>query len=412
MRKQTVISLLCAGVLTAGAVTGLMGFADNDTALAGSAGTEKVQLLATSDVDSDSDSDSSDTAEATGTITGVSDVAAAAMPSVVSITNKSVQEVQNLYSIYGYGAPTYEQESTSCASGIIIGKNDSELLICTNNHVVENSTELSVGFADESVCEAVVKGTDASNDLAVVAVKLDDISSDTMDAIKVAEIGDSDKLVVGQQVVAIGNALGYGQSVTTGIVSALNRTIDIDGYQADLIQTDAAINPGNSGGALLDMQGRVIGINSAKAAANGVEGMGYAIPISNAKSILEDLMNKKTRTDKVDEADSAYVGIAGQGVSGEMSSLYGIPEGIYLTEVQDGSPAADAGLQKGDIITKFDGSSVTSMQDLKTQLAYYAAGEEVPVTIQRQNGSEYEEQKVTITLGKLSDYQDSQQETN
>lgn len=160
------------------------------------------------------------------------------------------------------------------------------------------------------------------------------------------------------------------------------------------------------------MQGRVIGINSAKAAANGVEGMGYAIPISNAKSILEDLMNKKTRTDKVDEADSAYVGIAGQGVSGEMSSLYGIPEGIYLTEVQDGSPAADAGLQKGDIITKFDGSSVTSMQDLKTQLAYYAAGEEVPVTIQRQNGSEYEEQKVTITLGKLSDYQDSQQETN
>ena len=410
MRKQTVISLLCAGVLTAGAVTGLMGFADNDTALAGSAGTEKVQLLATSDVDSDSDT--SDTAEATGTITGVSDVAAAAMPSVVSITNKSVQEVQNLYSIYGYGAPTYEQESTSCGSGIIIGKNDSELLICTNNHVVENSTELSVGFADESVCEAVVKGTDASNDLAVVAVKLDDISSDTMDAIKVAEIGDSDKLVVGQQVVAIGNALGYGQSVTTGIVSALNRTIDIDGYQADLIQTDAAINPGNSGGALLDMQGRVIGINSAKAAANGVEGMGYAIPISNAKSILEDMMNKKTRTDKVDEADSAYVGIAGQGVSGEMSSLYGIPEGIYLTEEQDGSPAADAGLQKGDIITKFDGSSVTSMQDLKTQLAYYAAGEEVPVTIQRQNGSEYEEQKVTITLGKLSDYQDSQQETN
>ena len=414
MRKQTVISLLCAGVLTAGAVTGLMGFADKDTALTGSDGTQKVQLLSTSDVDSESETDSSDsdTAAATGTITGVSDVAAAAMPSVVSITNKSVQEVQNLYSIYGYGAPTYEQESTSCGSGIIIGKNDSELLICTNNHVVENSTELSVGFADESVCEAVVKGTDASNDLAVVAVKLDDISSDTMDAIKIAEIGDSDKLVVGQQVVAIGNALGYGQSVTTGIVSALNRTIDIDGYQADLIQTDAAINPGNSGGALLDMQGRVIGINSAKAAANGVEGMGYAIPISNAKSILEDLMNKKTRTDKVDEADSAYMGISGQGVSGEMSSLYGIPEGIYLTEVADGSPAADAGLQNGDIITKFDGSSVTSMQDLKTQLAYYAAGEEVPVTIQRQNGSEYEEQKVTITLGKLSDYQESQQETN
>ena len=398
MRKQTVISLLCAGVLTAGAVTGLMGFADKDTALTGSNGTEKVQLLATSDVDSDSDSDSSDTAEATGTITGVSDVAAAAMPSVVSITNKSVQEVQNLYSVYGYGAPTYEQESTSCGSGIIIGKNDSELLICTNNHVVENSTELSVGFADESVCEAVVKGTDASNDLAVVAVKLDDISSDTMDAIKVAEIGDSDKLVVGQQVVAIGNALGYGQSVTTGIVSALNRTIDIDGYQADLIQTDAAINPGNSGGALLDMQGRVIGINSAKAAANGVEGMGYAIPISNAKSILEDLMNKKTRTDKVDEADSAYVGIAGQGVSGEMSSLYGIPEGIYLTEVQDGSPAADAGLQKGDIITKFEGISVTDKEDLIDQMSYYKVGETVTLEVQSATNGSYEAREVEVTL--------------
>ena len=407
MKKQTLISLLCAGVLTAGAVTGLMGFADKDSA-------NDVSLTSSKKVELISTSSDIDTAEVStdGTITGVSDVAAAVMPAVVSITNKSVQEVQNYFSRYGYGAPSYTEESTSAGSGIIIGQNDDELLICTNNHVVENSTELSVGFADESVCEAVVKGTDASNDLAVVAVKLDDISSDTMDAIKVAEIGDSDKLVVGQQVVAIGNALGYGQSVTTGIVSALNRTIDIDGYQADLIQTDAAINPGNSGGALLDMQGRVIGINSAKAAANGVEGMGYAIPISNAKSILEDLMNKKTRTDKVDEADSAYVGIAGQGVSGEMSSLYGIPEGIYLTEVQDGSPAADAGLQKGDIITKFDGSSVTSMQDLKTQLAYYAAGEEVPVTIQRQNGSEYEEQKVTITLGKLSDYQDSQQETN
>lgn len=407
MKKQTLISLLCAGVLTAGAVTGLMGFADKDSA-------NDVSLTSSKKVELISTSSDIDTAEVStdGTITGVSDVAAAVMPAVVSITNKSVQEVQNYFSRYGYGAPSYTEESTSAGSGIIIGQNDDELLICTNNHVVENSTELTVGFADGSAYEAVVKGTDAANDLAVVAVKLDDISDDTMDAIKIAEIGDSDDLVVGQQVVAIGNALGYGQSVTTGIVSALNRTIDIDGYQADLIQTDAAINPGNSGGALLDMQGRVIGINSAKAAANGVEGMGYAIPISNAKSILEDLMNKKTRTDKVDEADSAYVGIAGQGVSGEMSSLYGIPEGIYLTEVQDGSPAADAGLQKGDIITKFDGSSVTSKQDLKTQLAYYAAGEEVPVTIQRQNGSEYEEQKVTITLGKLSDYQDSQQETN
>lgn len=401
MRKQTVISLLCAGVLTVGAVTGMMGFADKD--LMGADSQERrVELLSTSDVDIAEVSKEKTTS---GGITGVSDVAAAVMPAVVSITNKSVQEVRNWYSVYGYGAPTYERESTSAGSGIIIGQNDTELLICTNNHVVEGATEISVGFADDEVCQAVTKGTDASNDLAVVAVKLEDISDETMDAIKIAEIGDSDSLLVGEQVVAIGNALGYGQSVTTGIVSALNRSIDIDGYQADLIQTDAAINPGNSGGALLDMNGRVIGINSAKAAANGVEGMGYAIPISTAKPILEDLMNRKTRTEVVDEADSAYVGISGQGVSEEMSELYGIPGGIYLTEVQDGSPAEDAGLRKGDIITKFDGSGVSTMSELKNMLAYYAADEEVPVTIQRQSGEDYEETKLTLTLGAAADYQ-------
>lgn len=401
MRKQTVISLLCAGVLTVGAVTGMMGFADKD--LMGADSQERrVELLSTSDVDIAEVSKEKTTS---GGITGVSDVAAAVMPAVVSITNKSVQEVRNWYSVYGYGAPTYERESTSAGSGIIIGQNDTELLICTNNHVVEGATEISVGFADDEVCQAVTKGTDASNDLAVVAVKLEDISDETMDAIKIAEIGDSDSLLVGEQVVAIGNALGYGQSVTTGIVSALNRSIDIDGYQADLIQTDAAINPGNSGGALLDMNGRVIGINSAKAAANGVEGMGYAIPISTAKPILEDLMNKKTRTEVVDEADSAYVGISGQGVSQEMSELYGIPGGIYLTEVQDGSPAEEAGLRKGDIITKFDGSGVSTMSELKNMLAYYAADEEVPVTIQRQSGEDYEETKLTLTLGAAADYQ-------
>ena len=233
-----------------------------------------------------------------------------------------------------------------------------------------------------------------------------------MDAIKIAEIGDSDDLVVGQQVVAIGNALGYGQSVTTGIVSALNRTIQIEGNEQTLIQTDAAINPGNSGGALLDMQGRVIGINSAKASANGVEGMGYAIPISTAKPILEDLMNKKTRTETVSEEDSAYIGITGQAVSNEMSELYGIPEGIYVTDVSEGSPAEDAGLKKGDIITKFDGSSVTSMSGLKETLAYYAAGEEVPVTISRQSGDGYEEQKVTLTLGAAADYQSQADDSN
>jgi serine protease Do len=254
-----------------------------------------------------------------------------------------------------------------------------------------------------------VKGTDSSNDLAVVAVQLSDISDDTMDQIKIAEIGDSDSLQVGQQVVAIGNALGYGQSVTTGIVSALNRSLDLDGYTtAQLIQTDAAINPGNSGGPLLDMNGRVIGINSAKAASSGVEGMGYAIPISTAKDIIEDLMNKKTRTETVSEEDSAFIGITGQDVSEEMASLYGIPQGIFITEVSSGSPAEEAGLKKGDIITKFDGSSVSSMSELKSMLAYYAAGEEVTFVISKANDGEYEESKVEVTLGSAEEYQNQQ----
>lgn len=404
MKKKTVLSLLCAVALTAGAVTGLTGFKEKEEVQA--AETTELHLLSTSEIDE---------AEVTptGTITGVSDVAAAVMPAVVSITNKSVQEVQNLFGMYGrygYGnggyGDTYTYESESCGSGIIIGENDEELLICTNNHVVEGATEITVGFVDDEVYTAAVKGTDASNDLAVVAVKLEDISDDTMEQIKIAEIGNSDELLVGEQVVAIGNALGYGQSVTTGIVSALNRTIDLDGYSAALIQTDAAINPGNSGGALLDMQGRVIGINSAKASSSGVEGMGYAIPISYAQPILEDLMNKKTRTEEVAEEDSAYIGISGEGVSDEMSELYGIPKGIYLTEVQEGSPADQAGLTKGLVIVKFDGSSVTSMAELKSMLAYYAAGEEVPVTVSYQQDGEYVEEKITLTLGALKDYTD------
>ena len=396
MKKRTVISLLCAGVLTVGAFTGLTGFAEKDEA---ENKNSDYTLLATSEVGQAE-------VQTGGTITGVSDVAAAVMPAVVSITNKSVEEVQDLFGMYGrYGrGGTYTYESESCGSGIIIGQNDSELLICTNNHVVEGAGEITVGFVDDEVYEAVLKGADASNDLAVVAVSLDDISDDTMSQIKIAEIGDSDSLVVGQQVVAIGNALGYGQSVTTGIVSALNRKIDLEGYDTDLIQTDAAINPGNSGGALLDMEGHVIGINSAKASSNGVEGMGYAIPISYAKPILEDLMNKKTRTETVDEEDSAFIGITGEEVSDEMSSLYGIPKGIYITEVQEDSPAEDAELKKGDVIIKFDGSSVGSMSELKRMLAYYAAGEEVPATISRASDGEYGEQKIDLTLGALEDY--------
>lgn len=405
MKKKTLISLLCAGVLTVGAFTGLTGFADKEET---GIDTGDYTLLSTASVGEVEE------IKTDGTITGVTDVAAAVIPAVVSITNKSVQEVQDLYGMYGmYGfgrrGGTYEYETESCGSGIIVGQNDEELLICTNYHVVEDATEITVGFVDDEVYEAVVKGTDSSNDLAVVAVQLSDISDDTMSQIKIAEIGDSDSLLVGQQVVAIGNALGYGQSVTTGIVSALNRALDLDGYStAQLIQTDAAINPGNSGGPLLDMNGRVIGINSAKAASNGVEGMGYAIPISTAKDIIEDLMNKKTRTEVVDEEDSAYIGIVGQDVSEEMAALYGIPQGIYITEVSQGSPAEDAGLKKGDIITKFDGSSVTTMSELKGMLAYYAAGEEVTIVISEAKDGEYVENKIELTLGAAVDYQNEQ----
>jgi serine protease Do len=405
MKKKTLLTLLCAGVLTVGAFTGLTGFADKEDE---QKGTGDYALLSTASVDEEKE------ITATGTITGVSDVASAVMPAVVSITNKSVQEVQNLYGMYGmygYGGQgrTYQYETESCGSGIIVGENDEELLICTNYHVVEDATEITVGFVDDEVYEANVKGTDSSNDLAVVAVQLSDISDDTMSQIKIAEIGDSDSLLVGEQVVAIGNALGYGQSVTTGIVSALNRSLNLDGYTtAQLIQTDAAINPGNSGGPLLDMNGRVVGINSAKAASSGVEGMGYAIPISTAKDIIEDLMNKKTRTETVSEEDSAFIGITGQDVSDEMASLYGIPQGIFITEVSSGSPAEAAGLKKGDIITKFDGTSVSSMSDLKSMLAYYAAGEDVTLVISKANDGEYEESKVDITLGAAADYQSQQ----
>lgn len=398
MKKRTVVSLLCAGIVAAGTIAGVTGFAESENG-------KDFTLLSTADVESTEVPED-------GTITGVSAVAQAMMPAAVSITNKSVEEVMDIYSMfgfygYGYGSQprTREYESVSAGSGIIIGKSDTELLICTNYHVVEGATELSVGFVDDEVVKAVVKGTDESNDLAVVAVNLDDIKDDTLDQIRIAQIGSSDDLLVGEQVVAIGNALGYGQSVTTGIVSALDRQIDLDGYTAALIQTDAAINPGNSGGALVDMQGRVIGINSAKAASNGVEGMGYAIPISYAEPILEDLMNKKTRTETVDESESAYIGITGEGVTSEATMLYGIPQGICVTSVGEGTPAEKAGIRKGDVITKFDGNGVSDMEGLRDLLAYYAAGETVKMTVKQAQNGEYVEEQVEITLGAAADYQ-------
>lgn len=342
------------------------------------------------------------TSTASSTSSGSMDVTSivqSAMPSIVAITNKSVQEVQNYFSMFSRGGDTQEQEVESQGSGIIIGQNDSELLIATNNHVVEGADTLSVCFADDNACEATVKGTDSDNDLAVIAVKLSDISDDTMSQIKIAEIGDSNQLQVGEQVVAIGNALGYGQSVTTGIVSAVNRQLEDSNSENGFIQTDAAINPGNSGGALLNMQGQVIGINSAKLASTEVEGMGYAIPVSTASPIFEDLMNRQTRT-KVSSDQAAALGIKGQTVDSSIAEAYGIPQGVYVAEIEQGSAAEKAGITAGSVITKFDDTTIESMDDLKSCLEYYAAGETVDLVVKIADNGSYVEKTLTITLDK------------
>lgn len=342
------------------------------------------------------------TSTASSTSSGSMDVTSivqSAMPSIVAITNKSVQEVQNYFSMFSRGGGTQEQEVESQGSGIIIGQNDSELLIATNNHVVEGADTLSVCFADDNACEATVKGTDSDNDLAVIAVKLSDISDDTMSKIKIAEIGDSNQLQVGEQVVAIGNALGYGQSVTTGIVSAVNCQLEDSNSENGFIQTDAAINPGNSGGALLNMQGQVIGINSAKLASTEVEGMGYAIPVSTASPIFEDLMNRQTRT-KVSSDQAAALGIKGQTVDSSIAEAYGIPQGVYVAEIEQGSAAEKAGITAGSVITKFDDTTIESMDDLKSCLEYYAAGETVDLVVKIADNGSYVEKTLTITLDK------------
>lgn len=338
----------------------------------------------------------------------VTDIVKSAMPSIVSITSKSVQEVENYFGMFGGRNSIQQQEVESAGSGIIIGKNDSELLIATNNHVIDGAETVSVSFVDNETYEATIKGTDSDKDLAVVAVPLSSISSDTMSKISVATIGDSSKLEVGEQVVAIGNALGYGQSVTTGIVSATNRTLDSeDSSEASydgisLIQTDAAINPGNSGGALLNMNGELIGINEAKYSSTQVEGMGFAIPISKAEPILQNLMNLTTRY-KVSDDKAAYIGINMADVSADVSQNYGIPTGVCIMSVVDGSPAADAGFKKGDVITTFDGRSISNAKGLKETLTYYAAGETVDVTVQRADNGEYKEVTLTLTLGSAAD---------
>lgn len=315
-----------------------------------------------------------------------------AMPSVVSITNMSVQQVLSFF------GGVQERTSESAGSGIIIGQNDTELLIVTNNHVVEGSDTLTVSFIDEESVEANVKGTDANRDLAVVAVELSKIKDSTRDKIAVATLGDSEQIQVGEEVIAIGNALGYGQSVTKGIVSATGRSID--GIDSSLIQTDAAINPGNSGGALLNAKGEVIGINTAKAAMNAVEGMGYAIPVSEAQATIEGLMNRETRT-KVAEEERGYIGIVnGEDVTQDVSEMYGMPMGVYVSETARGSGADKAGITKGTVITALNGISVNGMEALKEQLQYYRIGETVTLTIETPGkGGEYESKDVEVTLG-------------
>lgn len=361
---------------------------------------------------------------------GVSEVARNVMPSVVSITGISIQEIPNYF---GFGTQKYEGQSSG--SGIIVGQNDTELLIATNNHVVKDTNSITVCFTNqdgtaavsdtltdtstnggdtdsqnvdlENAVEAKIKGTDADNDLAVVAVKIEDIPEDLRSQIKVATLGDSDSLVIGEQVVAIGNALGYGQSVTSGYVSALNKKVSSENADSTFIQTDAAINPGNSGGALLNMKGELIGINSAKIASDEVEGMGFAIPISKAQPILDELMSKETRDKVEDENKAAYIGITCKNVTSDAAEYYNMPLGVFVDSVSEDGPADKAGIQAGDIIRKIDGTSVETFDNLTEQLSYYEAGEKIDFVISRANGGEYKEQTVTVELGAKKDIQNN-----
>lgn len=383
------------GTVAGGVMTGvnyvgarLTGLADiTATAPAETEGTTTAQVPETSAASNNGST------TAVSTVTDVSSIAEKAMPSLVAINDTMTVEQNNFF-----GMPqTYQAQSSG--SGIIVGQNDTELLIATNNHVVSGATDMKVTFTDSTQVAAAVKGTDSATDLAIIAVKLSDIPSDTMSKIKVATLGNSDNVKVGQQVIAIGNALGYGQSLTVGYISALDREItDENGIQHTYIQTDAAINPGNSGGALLDLNGNVIGINAAKNASTEVEGMGFASPISKAQEILNNLMTKKTR-EAVDESAQGYLGIQGTNIDANASKEYGMPVGIYVYKIVEGGAAANSDLKEKDIITKFDGQSVTNMEELKQMLTYYEGGSTVSLTVQSLVNGSYVEHEVQITLG-------------
>lgn len=429
-KKGLTLSLcaVLAGGLAAGSFEGVNKLAGWSGATTVEAASNKDETTLTYAKSEKKDADTSDSKSDTGKDTGstakgsldVSEIASEALPSIVSITTKSVQEVQNyfgMYGMYGYAPQQQEQEVEGSGSGIIVGKNDDELLIATNYHVVEGADTLSVAFTDGNAVEASVKGFDEERDLAVVSVSLDDIEDDTMDAISIAKIGSSDDLKVGEQVVAIGNALGYGQSVTTGIVSAKNRRMDSDNNTVtdgsddssdgvNLIQTDAAINPGNSGGALLNMEGEVVGINSAKLASTEVEGMGYAIAISDVTDILQNLMNETSR-DKLDDSEHGVLGIKGSSVSSEAVQMYGIPAGVFVKEVTEGGAADKAGLKANSVITEFNGKTVSSINQLIEYLSYYEPDEEVELTVQVPHGTSYKEETVKVTLDENTDADDS-----
>lgn len=429
-KKGLTLSLcaVLAGGLAAGSFEGVNKLAGWSGATTVEAASNKDETTLTYAKSEKKDADTSDSKSDTGKDTGstakgnldVSEIASEALPSIVSITTKSVQEVQNyfgMYGMYGYAPQQQEQEVEGSGSGIIVGKNDDELLIATNYHVVEGADTLSVAFTDGNAVEASVKGFDEERDLAVVSVSLDDVKDDTMDAISIAKIGSSDDLKVGEQVIAIGNALGYGQSVTTGIVSAKNRRMDSDNNTVtdgsddssdgvNLIRTDAAINPGNSGGALLNMEGEVVGINSAKLASTEVEGMGYAIAISDVTDILQNLMNETSR-DKLDDSEHGVLGIEGSSVSSEAVQMYGIPAGVFVKKVTEGGAADKAGLKANSVITEFNGKTVSSSDQLIEYLSYYEPDEEVELTVQVPHGTSYKEETVKVTLDENTDADDS-----
>ena len=331
-----------------------------------------------------------------GSKSDVSAVAESVLPSIVSITGTFQTNG------YGFFGRESSQESEGSGSGIIVGKDSHYLYIATNNHVVEDATSLAGGFCDDSTVEAEIKGTDSDADLAVVTVDLSKIKSSTLEEIKIITMGDSDKLNVGEQAIAIGNALGYGQSVTAGYISALNREVQLTDKTMTLIQTDAAINPGNSGGALLDGEGKLMGINTVKYSSEEVEGMGYAIPINTAKPIIESLINEET----IPESKQAYLGITGGDMTEDMANAYGMPTGIYVSEIQQNSPAQKAGMQAGDVIVEFDESSVTTMENLQNKLEKKSAGTKVTIKVKRQSQmGEYKDVTLNVTLGSKKDAQ-------